>query len=305
MNGKLYLHIGPPKTATTALQYVFQKGIPGKLFYGGVTQPRSEQVEISGKLRALCETEGEMPASAIQLLQDSIGTILTSGTTLLISEEMFLVDSGRISHQAKLARLSRILGLFGPVIILCARNPVEALPSLYQELYPGLSLVQKISFKRFLQGNQAKVFNYSWLLQELHKNGFQNVRILSFDRLVAGELAYTDVLGEDFPLKQRLSIQKTNSGRYLASQQTRREFEPYVIRDLIDLRHILPRRLCRFFLKKRRIASCFGWLATLPLTGKKTVLLELPDVIKQKLLSGYAFALSQAETSGHGGKNEI
>ena len=38
--GKLYLHIGPPKTATTSLQVAFQETDLAALHYGGTFQPR-------------------------------------------------------------------------------------------------------------------------------------------------------------------------------------------------------------------------------------------------------------------------
>lgn len=42
--GKLYLHIGPPKTATTSLQIALQQAnLPG-VHYGGIFQPRESNV---------------------------------------------------------------------------------------------------------------------------------------------------------------------------------------------------------------------------------------------------------------------
>ena len=42
--GKLYLHIGPPKTATTSLQIALQKADLPRLHYGGTFQPRDNNV---------------------------------------------------------------------------------------------------------------------------------------------------------------------------------------------------------------------------------------------------------------------
>ena len=42
--GKLYLHIGPPKTATTSLQIAFQEAHLSGLHYGGTFLPRENNV---------------------------------------------------------------------------------------------------------------------------------------------------------------------------------------------------------------------------------------------------------------------
>lgn len=297
MKGKIYLHIGPPKTATTALQYLFQNGISGKLFYGGVTQPRSEMVELSGRLHNLCVLEGNITVDAIQILQEYIAKILDDGINILISEEMFLVDSGSVSHQVKLARLSDILGCFYPVIILCARNPLEGLMSFYQEIYDELTLKQKISFKCFLNGNQAKIFDYAYLFDVLKKNGFHDLRIISFDRLVDGKLNNNDFFGGDFSSDQSIILSKKNSGRYVDSV-AHRELGPYRVRDIFNPNRSKSRFLSLLCSKNKWIVAQIERFAGLPLTRKRIRHLRFSDIVKKKYLFGYAVAVIKSESLG-------
>lgn len=287
MTGCLYLHIGPPKTATTAFQYALQEGIPGRLIYGGVKQPRSfNNLELSCRLHSLCAIPAKMPLSDMQAVQENIAATLSNGSNLLISEEMFLVDSGSVQFQEKIARLGRISGVFHPNIILCARNPLEGLPSLYQELYRKLPVAQKLSFKRFVQSNQAYVFNYPFLLEILNQNGFQNVMVIDFNQLVNGELSYSDIFGAWLNSEQKLEVPKTNSGVFHGAKK-QRVFEPFKLRDVLGFRQMVSEHLRKSLRESPWAGKCWEMLAELRLSKSRVQRLNLPNAMARELVAGY------------------
>lgn len=301
MEGNLYIHIGPPRTATTAIQYAFQNGIPGKFFYGGVTQPRSKSVEISRMIHDLCITAGEVELNSISVVQKKIADILENGTNVVISEEMFLVDSGDINHQRKLARLSQVLMIFSPIIIICVRNPLDSLPSLYQEIFESLSFLEKISFDRFLHSNQAKIYDYIYLVDIVKRSGFDKINIVSFNDLVDGKLSYNNFFGNFFNYEKPLIISKKNSGRFIDSA-TNRELGQYFVRDIFPLKRILL-----MFPKKFRenpiIVKCLEKITELPFSGKRIRNLKFSDEIAKKFLSSYDSVLMRAEELNQSGDN--
>jgi len=288
MAGRLYLHIGPPKTATTAFQYALQNGIPGQLVYGGARQPRSSgKSELSGRLNRVCNRYRKSVSADIQEVRTDIAAILSEGTDLLISEEGLLVDGLTAPFQAKIANLGLIVGSFGPVVIFCARDPLEGLPSLYQELYRNLPLGQKLSFERFLRGNQAAVFDYPALVEVLRRAGFQNIRVIDFERLVSGSITFPEIFGPEIGTEQKLVIAQTNSGSFCADKHLRR-LPPLQLRDLVPGRRLFAKIIHRKIRQNaiiEKIGTTFGGLA---LTKERAKRLELSESAANRLRMGYA-----------------
>lgn len=206
---KLYLHVGPPKTATTALQYELQSG-DRSYDYFGVSQPRgNKELEDSEVLHNAVAGQHQNLDQVDSVLV-RINDAFVAGRNVVISEEMFLVD-GIVSHQTKLRRLSTILQGIPVVVAICLRNPADALPSLYQERYDRLPLRQRLSFGAFTRSNQAKIFDYQHLLSLLQIN-FSDVITLSFDKLVGGSASLKDIFGAGFPGKRCVNLQMLNAG---------------------------------------------------------------------------------------------
>jgi hypothetical protein len=292
MTGRLYLHIGPPKTATTAFQYALQDGIPGLLVYGGVRQPRSsEKSELSYRLHRLCARFRGNVSAEIKDVRETIAATLAKGTSLLISEELFLVDGRSASFQKKIVRLGQVVGPLRPTIIVCARDPRDGLPSLYQELYRNLPIGQKLSFKRFVRSNQAEIFDYLGLIRLLTQADFQNIRVIAFERLVAGALTFSDMFDSRLGSKEKLVVPRTNVGSYDRAKNLR-VLKPLELRDVFVFRRflskIVPKRL-----RQNSIIEKFGEiLGGVPLTRSRAKCLVLPDAMANRFREGYLAVVS-------------
>lgn len=211
MNGKrgpqVYLHCGPPKTATTGLQYALQSGNKS-FFYGGVFQPRSLNSKAYSDFLLSAVSAKNFEPNYLSETLAGIRRKLDNGVDVVISEEMFLVD-GVVSHQEKIRRLSQIFRDFPVKPVICLRDPVDGLPSLYQQLYGSLPLSQKFSFQRFLASNQAKIFDYKHV-NDLFMAEFGGVRLVSFRDLVTNELMLSDIFGRDYLPDAKILLGKVN-----------------------------------------------------------------------------------------------
>lgn len=234
MQGRIFLHVGPPKTATTALQYALQGGISGKLEYGGVSQPRDNRKEVSSVLHDYCMGRINVTSKEIGEAIGLVRSVVDSGRDLFISEEMFLVDSASITYKKKIEKLAGVLKDFNLIVILCLRNPVEAIPSLYQELYKELPLFQKISFRLFTKGNQASIYNYIDLIIFLNNCGFSNVKLIRFDRLVSSNVRLSEIFGEEYNTSEYIVLEKVNVGIVSSSNGTR-QIGQLSIQDIINI----------------------------------------------------------------------
>lgn len=180
--GRFICHIGPPKTATTAIQSALQKISGGPVRYLGTFQPRQGNSR-NGIYAAIMELIRTDPSrESVDQIQDEIGRVLEGGTDLVLSEEMLLVSQDGASIEQKLKRLSQAIECFSCVVIVTLREPVAALKSLYSEIYFRQEVLPRISFEEFLASDQARVFDYPHLLETLRKCGFDNVRCFSLQK---------------------------------------------------------------------------------------------------------------------------
>lgn len=233
--GKIIVHIGPPKTATTALQYTLQSLGSSDFYYGGTAQPRQrDSLEFSNRLHEVCYSA---EADASELLAE-VSRILRSGRDVVVSQERLLVDRP-IVHQEKLGNLRRLLMGFDVTLVVCIRDPIAGLRSLYQEVFGRLPLAQKLSFRRFLDSNQAEVFDYHNLDTSIRNAGFQSTRYIDFDGLTAGQLCLADLLGPDYPVDQQLRVEHVNAGNY--SESEHRKLKRLSLHHALGWRKLLPR----------------------------------------------------------------
>lgn len=296
---RLFLHIGPPKTASTAFQQ-FMQSHAATFHYGGTSQPRDfHGAELSSRLHYACAYPATDPPGTVPLairVPTEISRLLESGRNLLVSEEMFLVDHFS-THQEKLTRLSLLLSDIPTTIILVVRDPVAGLSSLYQQLYANLPIAQQLQFTRFLRTNQARVFDYEHLSRLLRANGFDDVRCIGFDSLVSAGLMSTDIFGRHEGDAFRVALPTGNASKKIRGG-THRYFPPIRLGS-IPIPWILSRALEWIYAHWPRSRSILSPLARVIIYPSRMRSPELPDAIASALRSKAEDALRRPSELMH------
>lgn len=199
MKGKLVIHIGPPKTATTSLQTYLQKLETDNFVYGGIIQPRTnDKNSISKRLYSICKSnKGLENKKEIESLQEDISTVLRHSKIFFLSEERLVQESSGWSYLEKLKILYEIVKDYEPRIIFCVRNPLQALPSYYQEIYHTLPEELSGSFDLFQKSQFTECYQYKNLIESLKEIGFKDIHWFYFDDLSQGKYSLNDILGYD------------------------------------------------------------------------------------------------------------
>ena len=198
----LVLHIGPPKTATSSLQKALQTLPPPNIRYLGITQPRVPfDIVSSCESQYLAESlylRCAYPAIDISCSAalESIAAAAVSGCSIILSEEMFLVDnSPGLPWQEKLAWLYKLLSSFEPVPLVVIRHPLDATESLCRELYISLPWLFRLLPSLFPLSNTARVYDYPCLLNTLLQAGYEDVILVDFHALCTGLISSEQLLG--------------------------------------------------------------------------------------------------------------
>lgn len=177
MSGKIFVHIGLPKTATTSLQKDFFPFLTGEgTKYIGVFHPRgiSDYSNLYDEL--LLAIKGEIQSNNIRIrLKESVRE-----NNLILSEEMILVSQPGSTWKQKLANLKIILDGFDYEIIITVREPVSGLFSYYCECYHDLGKHRDSFLRCALQLEQFQIFHYKKLIFELSLN-FERKRLNYFE----------------------------------------------------------------------------------------------------------------------------
>ena len=187
MTGKIFVHIGLPKTATTTLQKeVFPALADEKVCYLGVVQPRQadQQDELYARICRAVNSGTDLSETRKALL-----TKTASGTTIILSEEMFTVSSRGTAWRAKLNNLAVLLQGLDYVLIVTVREPAAALFSYYVELHERFVRSKK-SFLELAKADESmEIFHYEKLSEALLQH-FSRDRIFiqTFEDIVSGRL---------------------------------------------------------------------------------------------------------------------
>lgn len=199
-SGKIFVHIGLPKTATSTLQTdYFPRLQSDRLRYIGADGYRRDSFNnplYYEFLRAVDIKEG------IDELKDKLANIVSTGTSLMISEERMTSSHWGATWRDMLSRLSIILADLDYAIILTVREPAAAMFSYFVEMYP--TLIGK-SFEECAFNDEAfGIYRYSELIEELSTNFVgQKVHAFKFEDIVQGEVGLLTrlLLGEEAELK--------------------------------------------------------------------------------------------------------
>ncbi|WFM70000.1 hypothetical protein [Halomonas sp. CKK8] len=221
MEGRLYLHIGPPKSGTTSLQLAFDKINHPQFVYGGVYQPRDRNAgSLANRLhQGLKEQESRL----LQGVAEEVRSLVAQGNQVMISEEMLLLTQGPKKWRKKLDDMRELFNDIPTTVIISLRDPLEGVPSLYQEIFSGLPLRYKINFSRFCESDIASCYDFDCVQKELSVIGYDDIRFLSFDGIRKGNISSADLLGENDILKiSQIPIGHANAGDKKANANQRK-----------------------------------------------------------------------------------
>lgn len=213
MAGRLFLHIGPPKTATTALQYAFEEIADETLIYGGTFQPRERNAgSLSDMLLRATHGRSVKPDHSLEEALTRIREDVRSGKIVVVSEELLSL-SMKTPMADKLAFLGQCFAGLPTTIILCIRDPQEAIPSLYQELYRNQPFLTKLSFSRFCRSQVVDCYDYRKIVTLLRQAGFDTILTISFEQICSGEMTSRDLFDHPGLPDKRLNLRKVNTSQ--------------------------------------------------------------------------------------------
>lgn len=185
--GKIIIHVGLPKTATTTLQEdVFPKLVSDCFAYLGVVHPRSEALQhflFESIYKAIAT--GDVDHG----LHQQISGELSLGKTILFSEEMITASEGHYSWRTKLRNLKNIVKQYDYEIIVTVREPVSALFSYYCELFPRLSNGANGFRECVLEREEFEIYHYGKLIDVLLECfDRERIHVIRFEDIIKNDL---------------------------------------------------------------------------------------------------------------------
>ena len=219
MNGGVFIHIGPPKTATTALQLALHDINLPWLHYGGVVQPRSMPGgDMARLLHAIASGTLAPNAPEALRLHDEIAAAVRGGRAVLVSEEMLLATQPNATFERKLRTLAAFLADMPVFPVLTVRDPVEAIPSYYQQLHRGLPPRLRRSFKAFCADARVRCYDYPYVLELLSGLGWHPAAVVPITELSRGTLPMQRLVAHPAAADIELRISVENRGRRDATE---------------------------------------------------------------------------------------
>lgn len=269
--GKLVLHIGLPKTATTSMQYqVLDTPENRSLYLGKFQSSKSNFHElVSNYLNEKIE---------LGAAREEVSKIMSRFQICVYSNEMLTVDSGTRWHE-KLEKLGTLLENVEVQILVTTRLPSSHAPSLYAELQP---LFDWRSMDQFLEDNQSEILNIDSIDSAIKDSGLAKnhaVKYIDFDDLIESNFyALTDIVHE---LNIPRSTSHLNRRKYNATTIDSRKIGVY---DLaykfsrkMNVRSIIPKALYHTIGKLlRRIP--FNWQKPINIASHHEKLRMLDEV---------------------------
>lgn len=211
---KVILHIGLPKTATTLLQqFVFNK-LNDKIDYLGVIQPREEeQNNLFLEILSLTTCSNTEYLQRLETVKSAVGNRLNmQRLPLLVSEEMFSVDSGEVTWQGKLNRLGQLFEGHELTVLVTVRDPVSAVFSYYVEIYNTIKGECSNVVNFACESNYSKIYNYPYL-DYIINEAFVNAKInyIPFELLKNGRFVSEVIKSIGIESNERFELQNTNA----------------------------------------------------------------------------------------------
>lgn len=276
-----FIHIGPPKTATTSLQEYFINNKFKDISYEGVLQPRTRKDKTLCKsiYRKVTSKHDLKTADFIELIQND-----SDPKIKFLSEEMFLVESKGMSWKDKIERLYQLTSLIDTTILLVIREPVSAIRSYYQELYYQIDKAKIKSINEFAKSNYCEIYRYDDLIKFISQTGFKKIKILEFKKLTSGQYSFDDVfnnLNKEKIILSQSNISKKKGKNYYANNAT--------IKKLIITK--TPSSIKKIF-GARLKSKLFSLIPDLKLNKGEKLSVEIKKEVAKDFLESYEKVLS-------------
>jgi hypothetical protein len=204
---KIIAHIGPPKTATTAIRYYYADvgERKNKIVFIGVYQPR-EVFNWKGK-NSLIKNISKYVRTPSDVLKKSIiqelDNLFKTYDTIVFSEEVILHG---LNWQKKLINLYELIKNYNHHVVTCLRDIRNALPSYFGQIYNNIENKYK-EYENFENSKYAEIYDYDIVDKEL--NIFSSVKYVAFESLINNRCLSKDILpntGDD----SKVELIKTN-----------------------------------------------------------------------------------------------
>lgn len=285
--GKIYVHIGLPKTATTSLQKDFFEKLPSKRFsYLGVLQFRKERIQHTEFKKFSYFLNSNKGADDIK---EMFTSIINKGKDVVISEEMIVVGDWR----QKIKNLKEILKGFNYHILITIRNPLDGLLSYYYELNHLFTQKYTSFSDAALIDDSMKIFHYNIFFDYIFDVfDSERVHVIAMEKIVKDDLSS---LLEIFDIKDlKFSIRNRNKSKKNDDKivKFRKERKP----DTLNVKKYKESKIYLFFKNSflRKIIRNLILFINRPRIVIKTELIKKPHTtelkkVKNELVEGISY----------------
>jgi len=267
---RIVLHLGLPKTASSSLQNDLFPSLGEPVYFAGHSASGGLELPPLASLRAVLDRPSQVSRLAGRFWE-SIERVPSGTTHVLISDEMFVVDTAKTTWQKKLELLGTVLDDSSVTVVVVVREPLDWAYSLYAEL-SAMMIRQGLALDDFLlHSNQTELADYVYLEELLGKNFRKaSVQFHSFDDLTSPEgparlLGRLGIaLDRDLSLSHRNRRQRSEGG-YLSKTAT--------------LRTVLAAPAFSVWLRQRISRRWYSWAASAAekITMTAPVVIPYPD----------------------------
>lgn len=183
MMGRVSVHIGLPKTATTTLQRDVFPHIE-EVHYVGVRHPR----ETAQDPLYTVLTDG-LRTGQLDLARRELKQALQQHRHVVLSEEMILLPEPQETWRDKIPRLALLLNDLPHTLLVTVRSPARGMFSFYCELQRNLAFSRRPFLWHALHDDRLTIYRYRRLFTCLFEHfERRHVHVVPFEDLIAGNM---------------------------------------------------------------------------------------------------------------------